>query len=81
MQGKLSWLRTSCSAANPETIHTCCSSVYGVLKLEVTFYTCTMTEETREFETDSFVCGYHVYHVCQYWLLENSWFVRGKREI
>jgi len=25
------------------------------------FYTCTMVKETREFETDSFVCGYHVY--------------------
>ena len=26
----------------------------------VTFYTCTMEEETREFKTDSIVRGYHV---------------------
>jgi len=37
------------------------SSVYGVLELEDSrFNMCAMTEETREFETDSFVHGYHV---------------------
>jgi len=50
-----------CFAANFETIHMHGSSVYGVLELEYScFNTCTMAEETREFETDSFVCGYHV---------------------
>jgi len=39
----------------------CSSSVYGVLKLkESHFNTCAMAEKTREFETDSFVHGYHV---------------------
>jgi len=39
----------------------CNSSVYGVLELEDSrFNTCVMAEETREFETDSFVHGYHV---------------------
>jgi len=48
-------------AANPETIHTRGSLVYGVLKLENShFNTCAMGEVTREFKTDSFVCGYHV---------------------
>jgi len=36
-------------------------AVYGVLQLEVTFYACTMAEEVTEFESDSSVCGYHVY--------------------
>jgi len=50
-----------CFAANPETIHTHSSSVYGVLELEDShFNTCAMAEETRTFKTDSFVCGYHV---------------------
>jgi len=45
-----------CFAANPETIHMHGSSVYGVLELEDTcFNMYTMAEETREFETDSFV--------------------------
>ena len=55
------------------------SSVYGVLKLEDShFNTCAMVEETREFETDSFA---HGYHVCWTPVMENNWFVRGKREI
>jgi len=63
MQGKLSWLRTLCFAANPETIHTCGSSVYGVLESEDScFNTCAMAEETREFKTDSFVHDYQVKH-------------------
>jgi len=62
MSGKLSQLRTLCFAENSKTIHTCGSSVYGVLKLEDSrFNTCTMAEETRKFETDSFV---HSYRVC-----------------
>ena len=49
------------------------SSLYGVLELEDTrFNMCAMVEETREFKTDSFVRSYQ---------LENSWFVREKREI
>jgi len=53
-------LRALCFAANPETIYTCSSSVYGVLELEDShFNTCTMAEK-KEFETDSFVHGYHV---------------------
>jgi len=44
-----------------ETIHTCGSSVYDVLELEDShFNTCPMAKETREFLTDSFVCGYNV---------------------
>jgi len=51
-----------CFAANPKTIHTHGSSVYGVLELEDShFNTCTMAEETRESKTDSFIHGYHVY--------------------
>ena len=62
--GKLSWLRTLYFAANSKTIYTCGSSVYGVLKLEDShFNMCTMAEETREFETDSFVNGYHAWRV------------------
>jgi len=38
-----------------------------------------MAEETREFETDSFVQGYIMCAGHQW--LENSWFVRGKKEI
>jgi len=39
----------------------CGSSVYGVLKLEDSYFNmCAMAEETREFETDSFVSSYHV---------------------
>jgi len=54
-------LRTLCFAANPEANHTHGLSVYGVLKLEdFCFNTCAMAEETREFETDSFVRCYHV---------------------
>jgi len=48
-----------CFAANPETIHTHGSSVYGVPELEDSrFNTCNMAEETRKFKTDSFVHGY-----------------------
>jgi len=51
-----------CFVANPKTIHTHGSSGYGMLELEDShFNTCTIAEETREFETDSFVHGYHVY--------------------
>jgi len=54
-------LRTLCFVANPKTIHTRGSSGYGVLELEDShFNTCTIAEERREFETDSFVRGYHV---------------------
>jgi len=55
-------LRTLCFAANPETIHThVLSVVYGVLELEDShFNTCIISEETREFKTDSFVSGHHV---------------------
>jgi len=50
-----------CFAANPKTMHMHGSSVYGVLELEDScFNTCTIAEETREFKTDGFVCGYHV---------------------
>jgi len=51
-----------CFAANPKTIHTCGSSVYGVLESEDScFSMSTIAEEAREFKTDSFV---HSYHVC-----------------
>jgi len=54
-----------CFAAHPETIHMHGSSVYGVLELEDSrFNTFAMAEETRQFETGSFV---HSYHVC--WML------------
>jgi len=50
-----------CFAENSKTIHTRGSSVYGVLELEDScFNTCAMAEETREFETDSFVRSYRV---------------------
>jgi len=50
-----------CFAANPKTIHTPGSSVYSVLELEDSHFNMhAMAQETREFETDSFVCGYHV---------------------
>jgi len=50
-----------CFAANPETIHTRGSLVYGVLELgDSHFNTCTMAEETRDFKTYSFVRGYHL---------------------
>jgi len=50
-----------CFATNPETIHTCSSLLYGVLELEDShFNMCAMAEETREFESDSIFCGYHV---------------------
>jgi len=50
-----------CFATNPETIHTCNSSVYGVVKLEESHFTHVLWQKkTREFETDSFVHGYHV---------------------
>jgi len=61
MLGKPLQLRTLCFAANPDTIHTCGSSGYGVLKLEDSHFNMyAMAEETREFKTDSFVCGFHV---------------------
>ena len=36
-------LRTLCFAANPETIHMHSSSVYGVLKLEESRFTCAIS--------------------------------------
>jgi len=62
MYGKLSQLRTLCFAANSETIHTQGSSVYGVLELEDSHFNMyAMAEEAREFKTDGFVHGCHVY--------------------
>jgi len=67
MWGKLSRLRTLFFEANPETIHTRGSSLYGVLELEESRFTPTFAmaearaEETREFETDGSLRGYHVY--------------------
>jgi len=40
--------------------HTRLISLWCARIRRVTVYTCAMAEETREFETDSFVCGYHV---------------------
>ena len=55
-------MRTLCFAANLETIHTRGSSVYGVLELEESHFTLALWQKkTREFETDSSVCGDHVY--------------------
>jgi len=49
-----------CFTANPETIHTRSSSVYGVLELEESHFTHALWQK-KEFETDSSVPGYHVY--------------------
>jgi len=66
-------------AANLETIYMCSSSVYAVLKLKDScFNMCAMAEETKEFEIDSCICGYHV---CWMLVIEEQLVCEGKREI
>jgi len=48
MYGKLLQLRTLCFATNPKTIHTRDSSVYGVLKLEESCFTCMLWQKKQE---------------------------------
>ena len=77
-RGKLSRLRTLCFAANPETIHTCGSSVYSVLELEESRFTRSPCRRDKRIRNWQF-CPRLLCVPRENWT-PVIWFVRRKRE-